>query len=837
MRSIGTRLTLAFLCVVFFLLIQGVFAIYNARIVAHHQRMAIEKELAVKTLKEKLAQTRLHVFKLIGTMDPWEMDVQREQYEIDMHYVKDQFVQLGIEDRLLQEHEKTYDEIIRQHYDFYVKTARELINSKSKEEYESLYTLLEEKSDEIALATQTRIKESDRRSVLITIGLCAAALFVAFVWAYILKQTLTDRRRAEKALQERETLYRTLFESLYDGVLLLREGGVIDCNEQACRIYGTSREELMGKRPEDFSPPFQPDGRCSKEKAGELIRSTTTDSPQLFEWKGLRKDGTLIDVEVTLNAISIHGKDMIQNTIRDVTDRRKAEMELRKREERFRALTENISDITWIFDSNGILTYTSPSMRSYGYSPDEIVGSEIQTLIHPQDVPEFLNSLQQSLRYPGESIRMKDFRLLNKEGVAFLLAGILTCLQDLPGVEGIVFTGRDITEKRKMEEELLKSKKLESIGILAGGIAHDFNNLLMAILGNISLAKTYSEPKQDIFNRLTEAEKASLQAQNLTQQLLTFSKGGAPLKECASLQELVKETVSFTLSGSKVRCEYTFPKGLWNVDVDKGQFSQVIHNLILNADQAMPEGGTIGIEAANVVISESNNHQPFVLEKGQYVSLTIRDEGVGISSDYLPKIFDPYFTTKQKGSGLGLATTYSIINKHGGAIFVESELKKGTTFHIYLPASMHVDSSSPQEITEPDIVGSGRILIMDDEEFVRDVTVHMVNRLGYEAEVAKDGDEAVSRYKNALESGKKYDAVIMDLTIPGGMGGKEAIQHLLEVDPDVKAIVSSGYSGDPIMSDYQQYGFTAVLTKPYQLDQVGNALNRIVHESDTIDTV
>jgi CheY-like chemotaxis protein/two-component sensor histidine kinase len=385
-------------------------------------------------------------------------------------------------------------------------------------------------------------------------------------------------------------------------------------------------------------------------------------------------------------------------------------------------------------------------------------------------------------------------------------------------------SNRDITERKRMEEVFLRIQKLESVGLLAGGIAHDFNNILTVILGNVSMAKRQAASEDEIYKMLSEAERASVMAQALTQQLLTFAKGGAPVRETASIKDLLKESSSFALRGSKAACEFSIAEDLWPAEVDVGQISQAINNIMINSNQAMPHGGIIQVAAENLLI-EGTLGLP--VKPGRYIKISITDQGVGIPEKHLLHIFDPYFTTKHEGSGLGLATTYSIIQKHDGHIAVESQMGVGTTFYIYLPAS---DKTVPEKEEVKLIKGQGRILVMDDEASLRKVVGIMLEELGYESKFAKNGAEAIEMYKRAKEAERHYVAVILDLTVPGGMGGKEAIKNLLEIDPAIKAIVSSGYSDDPVLANFQEYGFKGMLSKPYEFRSLGKVLQEVLKD-------
>jgi len=383
----------------------------------------------------------------------------------------------------------------------------------------------------------------------------------------------------------------------------------------------------------------------------------------------------------------------------------------------------------------------------------------------------------------------------------------------------------DITDKLHLEEELMKAHKLESVGILAGGIAHDFNNILSIILSNVSFARIHVFDNPTLRDPLLDAEKATRRARDLTQQLLVFSRGGMPVKKVVNIDTITMETANFALQGSRSRAEFDIKPGLWPVEVDVGQFNQVIQNLVINADQAMPQGGVVKISAVNIDIKQE---QSTPLTPGHYVKVSVKDTGIGISPEHLQKIFDPYFTTKQMGSGLGLAIAYSVIKKHNGLITVDSKLGEGANFDVYLPACERV----PDEVARSGGVvfsGHGSILIMDDEEYVRSVLSRSLVSLGYEVTAAANGEETLDFYNKSAAAGKTFDLVILDLTVPGGMGGLKTLEELKKTNPFVKAVVSSGYSNDPVMADYAKYGFVDVLAKPYDVKTLSETIYRAVH--------
>jgi len=394
-------------------------------------------------------------------------------------------------------------------------------------------------------------------------------------------------------------------------------------------------------------------------------------------------------------------------------------------------------------------------------------------------------------------------------------------------VMSVIETINNITEKRLLEEERLKTQKLESIGILAGGIAHDFNNLLQGIFGYISMARMSIDNKDDALSMLDQADNALQRSVNLTSQLLTFAKGGKPVKKLIDLRPVIESSTKFTLSGSRSDFRLNIAADLWPTEADEGQVGQVIQNIVLNADQAMPVGGSVIVTARNLVDGDAS--LPPTLPRGNHVRISVQDTGIGIPEQYIGKIFDPYFTTKEKGSGLGLATSYSIIRNHGGMIDIRTKAGEGSTFMIYLPAiASNSRKASAAKPAGPALTRRARVLVMDDEEIIRNISRDMLRRLGHEVNVAKHGQEALEKYQGAIAAGKPFDVVILDLTVRGGMGGADAVQKLLEIDPAVKAIVSSGYSEDAAMANYLSHGFKAYLDKPYTLAQLRNTLHSVL---------
>ncbi len=518
----------------------------------------------------------------------------------------------------------------------------------------------------------------------------------------------------------------------------------------------------------------------------------------------------------------------LHTTIEMALYKHEMEKKLRASEQWLATTLRSIGDGIIATDTNGRITFMNPVAETLtGWHKEETLGKPLEEVFHivnEETRKRCENPFKKILETGGVVGLANNTVLIARDGTERLLAdsGAPIC-DDNNNILGTVLIFSDVTEKRKMEENLLRleTEKMESLSILAGGIAHDFNNILTAILGNISLAKLHLTPEDEASGILTEAEKASLRARNLTRQLLMFSKNGVPIKKPASISELLRDTAEFALRGSTITCRFCIPEDLQPVEIDAGQISQVINNLILNAEQAMPEGGAIKVSAQNVTVEKDE----LPLEYGDYVQISIEDEGIGIAEEHLQRIFEPYFTTKQKGSGLGLATSHSIICKHGGHIDVESTLGKGTTFCVWLPVSG--EEIPVEEELDKVVKGEGRILLMDDDESILDVTNEVLDHLGYETAFARNGKEAIELYTRALREGTPFDVVIVDLTVRGGMGGKETVEELMKVDPSVKAVVSSGYSNAPAIVDFEKYGFCGAVTKPYSIKE----LSKILHDA------
>jgi len=636
-----------------------------------------------------------------------------------------------------------------------------------------------------------------------------------------LLRTLGER---ENEIRENESKYRNLVEQAGDGFELLDTAGkYIDVNESTCRMLGYTRDEMLRLGVTDIDP------RKSHAQFVSEFKSMIGASPVTFETVHRRKDGTEFPVEVTASIINIKNEELAQVFTRDITERKQAEEALKESREQFRTVVEKSPFSMALVNMRGDIEYLNhKAIETFGYFPQDIPNmarwweqAYPDKTYRDQVIKQWMDLVNEAFVHKHE-IDKHEYRVTCKDGTVktVVIFGVWIG-------EKVLVVFDDVTERKLLEEQSLRAQKLESIGTLAGGIAHDFNNLLQGVFGYISLAKMTISDKANSIASLEHAEKALHQTVNLTNQLLTFSKGGRPSKKVIDLRPLIENSAKFMLSGSRSDFRLNIPKDLWHAEADEGQIGQVFQNIVLNADQSMPMGGTVNITASN--LAKSDEALPPGLDKDDYILITVQDTGVGIPEQYLSKIFDPYFTTKEKGSGLGLATSYSNMKNHGGMIDVKTKSGGGSSFMIYIPAAARLArQESPETPHRVSTSRKLRILVMDDDEVIRKISRKLIGALGHDVEVAEHGPAALEKYQSANISGHPFDIVILDLTIRGGMGGVETIQELLKVDPKVKAIVSSGYSDDMAAVNYLSQGFKASLKKPYDVDALKNAIHAML---------
>jgi len=630
-----------------------------------------------------------------------------------------------------------------------------------------------------------------------------------------------ERINASRAACHTEGLFRFLVENANEVILVAQGGKLRYANQKATEITGYSKEELSSRAISDLIHP----------QDLKLIPTTNTQKP-VFKTESKASPCRIIDkrgntkrMEIKLLQTEWRGEAVTLYFLIDVTEQELVEKALRESEEKYRQLVDYAPAGIYEIDmTTGEFLSANDVMCEYsGYTKDEFLTMKMWEVLTEDSLKQSIERFEKQQK--GEPVPdLAEYEITGKNNnkLWILVNTRMEYVDDKPLRATVV--AHDITERKQLEQELQKAQKIESLGVLAGGIAHDFNNVLSAIMGNISIAQHKAAHGEDIEKLLDGALRASSRAKALTQQLLVFSKGGAPVKTAASISEVLRESTDFVMRGSKAKCEFSIAEDLWPVRVDIGHFSQVIHNLVINAEQAMPNGGVIRIRAYNENF-DSGTGLP--LKKGKYVKVSFQDQGIGMPQEHISKIFDPYFTTKAQGSGLGLTMVYATIKKHDGHIAVDSEEEKGTTFHIYLPAAEKADAVAEDQEIFP-LRGKGKILVMDDEEIIRNVIKKMLETMGYQVECAVGGVEAIEMYEKASRSLCPFEAVIMDLTIPGGLGGKEAIQRLLKIDPQARVVVSSGYSNDPIMADFDKYGFKGVVTKPYRMDELGRILHNVL---------
>ena len=636
---------------------------------------------------------------------------------------------------------------------------------------------------------------------------------------------ITEKKKAEQALLNSESRIASLLRVAPTGIGMVVNRILQAPNQKMCDITGYSADELVGQSARKLYPTEEEFCWVGDETDRQISKHGTG----TVETRWRRKDGKLIDV--LLSSTPINSKNLQEGVIftaLDISEQKHAENALRENEENLRTILKSIGEAVIAVDfQQRIISFNPIASQLTEYTTEEAIGKNLKQVLHLTDPGTDLkltNIIRELLDIPPEKSSMIHYTLKPKKGADRQISCSAAPIIDQRGsVTGAVLIFRDISEELRNREELQRMQTLESVGILAGGIAHDFNNILMGLFGNITMAKRKLDPDHPSYDNLQKAENSADRAKNLTGKLLTFAKGGEPIRDHVSLAELVKDIAVFDPTCSNVKLLFTHPDDLWAADVDKGQIQQVFSNLTTNANQAMPDGGQLHISLENL---NNSKNEIKGLDPKKYVKAVVKDTGTGINKDDLKRIFDPYFSTKQAGSGLGLATAYSIIHKHQGQIEVSSTPGKGTTFTLYLPATdaapsdLHSATSQDRHCT----VRSARVLIMDDEEIILDLVSEMLKNLGHTACTAIDVNEAVARYRDAMSSENNFDLVILDLTIPGGPGGQQAVKEILDINPQAKVIVASGYAEDPVMAHCTDYGFKGVISKPYSFEELQKVL-------------
>ncbi len=635
-----------------------------------------------------------------------------------------------------------------------------------------------------------------------------------------LRDKIQQRKQATVALVESEKRYREIFNTPEDAIFLynVEDGEIVDVNKGMLEMFCCSYEEALKLQLKGFVISKEP---FTYKDAVEKINKALKEESQHFEWVSKKANGEIFWTEISLKKVIFDHTDYILAVVRDINDKKMATWALEDEQERLAVTLRSIGDGVISTDKNGnvsLLNHAGELLT--GWKQEEAVGHHFSDVLNFVDTDggesQELFSIEEVI--DGNIVTLaKPTGLINRDRNVYTVS--LSCTPIIgrdKNVWGAVVVIRDISNILKMEVEALKAKKLESIGILAGGLAHDFNNIIFGIQGNVNLAISSLDKDNVALRYLEAADKATIRAADLTQQLLTFSKGGEPVKRKILLNTLPEEAARVVISNSNNELSYSSDSDLLPVEVDSNQISQVIQNIVLNGVQAMDEAGVVTIHSRNYIQEDADT--PGVIPVGKYVHISIRDQGKGISPDLQDKIFDPYFTTRKEGQGLGLSICHSVINNHNGYITVDSKPGEGTVFHLYLPA-VEGDVQVAGTRTVADLqekITESKIMIMDDEAIIRDLVTRILITEGYSVVAASDGEEAVRMYREMFEASAPPDVVITDLTVPGGMGGKYAAAEILKINPAAKLIVSSGYSNDPVLAHYSDYGFSEVLPKPYR---------------------
>ncbi|MBN2281355.1 MAG: PAS domain S-box protein [Candidatus Marinimicrobia bacterium] len=619
-----------------------------------------------------------------------------------------------------------------------------------------------------------------------------------------LEQKIEKLEKENQALKNDLKYYSSLLQNQNDAVIIHDfNGEIIAWDKGAESILGWKQQELLST--EIFR--LIPDNRQSQYK--QFINQILEDrAPDYLETQKLHRDGSIRDIWLTYRLVGGETPYAIATTERDITESKKAAERIRQSEEKYQILVNSLADGIILMDENLNFLLTNPATEKILFTPKEDLA--------PKTFYDFLDQrnrivFDKQLHDPEDKIKNFEIDVQRADGENRLLQMTMSSPLDHGNQKNILCILRDITDIKHMEDELIKADKLESLGLLAGGIAHDFNNILSIINGNVTLAKMSINNKEKLNERLDRIITANERAKQLTQQISTLSKGHSVSKSEISVIRLVNESVSLALKTKKIHHEIDMPEELPFIYADEGQLSQVLNNLLINASHAIDSShGLVRIIVNSQKLEPQNK---YALREGQYIQFKVVDNGCGIPEENLKKIFDPYFTTKSHGTGLGLSTSISIIKKHYGALLVESKVNVGTTFTIFIPTTQLTRTETEVRMA----ASSGKVLFMDDEETILSIAELFFQKLNYEAVLVSDGMTALDLYQSHYKEGKPFDFVFLDLNIPKGMSGFECSREILKINPDAKIIA---VSGNVNLSEYKDHGFIKALKKPIRIANV-----------------
>lgn len=642
-----------------------------------------------------------------------------------------------------------------------------------------------------------------------------------------LNQKMQEQQEKERKLTENVELMQNILDCSADFIFVKdRNLRTILCNEMVAKAVGRKASDLIGHNDIENGVDIE----LVKGNPEKGIRGYENDDLAALGGETLNNPADLVYTDGKVYVFDTVKRPLrnrdgeiigLLGISRDITERKNSDRLLASERERLAVTLHSIGDGVISTDTVGkISMFNKAAQELTGWDATEAIGMPLPNVFKIVDQisrTPLENPIEKIIRTRERIELSANTSLMTRAGKELIISYSVDPMLDSENkIIGVVIVFRDMTEKIKLEATIQRNQKLESIGILAGGIAHDFNNLLAGIFGYLEIALMYSKDHPRIEEYLNKSLSAFNRAKALTLQLLTFSKGGAPIKKMVRLTPILKASIQFSLSGSNISVQYDLEENLWMTEIDENQISQVIDNIALNAQQAMPDGGTLVVKAENVWLK----HKEFPLDSNQsFIKVSFQDDGVGIQREILPRIFDPFFSTKTKGTGLGLTTAFSIIKRHSGFFDVESVQGIGTTFIIYLPAQKGKEARDIN-FHESIIKGKARILIMDDEDYLQEIESVRLENMGYEVILAKHGDEAIQRIKEAENAKKEFHLFILDLTIPGGKGGIQTLEEIRKINTKTPAIIASGYSESPAISDPTKFGFVASLKKPYSKDEL-----------------